>query len=101
VRASLAAQALLRSNLPALLSALSPPGLKDFLLMQPPDDLGLLVCTNVQLVQAAEAAAIATAKEASAKQALFYFYNSDDDLYDFNYCYDSDDFYGSEVDYDS
>jgi hypothetical protein len=58
VHASLAAQASLRSNLPALLSQLEIPAtlkLKNFLLMQPPDDLGLLVVDDPLLVQAAAA----------------------------------------------
>jgi hypothetical protein len=58
VRASLAAQASQQGNLPALLSPLCPPGLRDFLLMQPPDDLGLLVCDHPMLVQAAAAARV-------------------------------------------
>jgi hypothetical protein len=54
VRASLAAQVSIEGhmNLPALLLPLSPPGLKDFLLMQP-GNLGLLVCDDPLLVQAA------------------------------------------------
>jgi hypothetical protein len=41
--------------LPELVRQISPPGLRDFLLMQPPAaQLGLLVCDSPALVQAAQ-----------------------------------------------